>query len=656
MSDLTLTTFRGGVNTTDPPSELDKDQCVVMDNVELHLTSLGGKRKGHTPIDLGTANAFADTDMDAVTFLFRHLPSDDQTAAELWALTQSLDASDYALMRKTTVWSEITPFDDIVATTGLGLRMSAVSFHNKLFLGFKSDENRLHVWDGTSLRRAGLRNPDSLSTPSNTGSGTFSGNRYYRIRWTVQSSGVTILRSEPSDVAAFVPSGSGSAARITKPGSNGESHTHWEVEASINNADFYRIATVVTATSTYDDTIAAYTVGYAATGTLSEQLENYELPYSAEFLVVDEDRLVLGSSFDDDTMTSRVSWTPVFNDPGVGNDERIPLDPTSYLDLDSTDGGGLTGLSRPIQGSFYAFKRSAIYQLTRSGIRSHAYDVVCLTKEKGALKGSIVNAVDQSGNPCVYFMDPVLGPCRLGRAGLQICSWDILDTFRTINLGAVRVCHGLYFPHNRQIRYWLATDDEDYPNFMLVVHLNQIRDDVDGARKGWVTWSTGRSTTALCSCLFSDNIDDDTARSLDLVPFIGLATDEDDDRSFIMRGDIGYQDNEEDYTSLIMSAPFSAGNLLDKTGIMSAALIAEAATDVRVSVRIIINFGLDEGATVYDIDLSPEGSEEQVIRFLDNLSGSDIRMVQFEFGDLTNPTGLWGLNQFVARLRKEDEA
>jgi hypothetical protein len=45
-------------------------------------------------------------------------------------------------------------------------RWQAVSVHGKLFFAYKSDQDRLHVWDGTSMRRVGLKKTTTAPTAS----------------------------------------------------------------------------------------------------------------------------------------------------------------------------------------------------------------------------------------------------------------------------------------------------------------------------------------------------------------------------------------------------------------------------------------------------------------------------------------------------------
>src|SRR6185312_16065401 len=169
--------------------------------------------------------------------------------------------------------------------------------------------------------------------------------RFYRVRYVVKS-GTTILRqSEPSDTVTFTPSGTGAGATITKPASIGEGETHWQIEASFDDANFYIIATEPVATTTFNDE-NPNTIPYSDIGDLDDTDIGSNVPLPAARLVgVDDDRLTLGGSFVNTDLDSRVMWTPVKNDPGLGNSERIPADTDNFRDLDTKEGGGLTGIS-----------------------------------------------------------------------------------------------------------------------------------------------------------------------------------------------------------------------------------------------------------------------------------------------------------------------
>lgn len=665
MADLVIDSLRGGLNETDAPTALAQDACVTAENVEFHKSMLGEKRLGTANVTLTGSAIDLNSLLKSVSWMYRHLPSADESAAELWYLAIPSDGSQaFGLARKTTVWSAITPFDNIDVTRtatsdtpiGRAFRLHAASIHGKMFLAYRSTNatDRLHVWDGTTLRRAGLVAPTAAPSVADTGAAaTFKGKRYYRVRFTVQSAGVTTLRSEPSAVTTFTPSGAGTSARITKPAASSpsEGETHWEVEASINNADFYRITTVVVGTTTYDDSISAYTVGYAANGTLSEDIGDYTLPWSAKFVVTDEDRLLVLGAWENAAYGSRVAWTTVTNEPGVGNDERIPIDTDQNIDLDGNEGGEITAASRSINGVIYVFKIGRIYTLTRTQIRQRAYDINCITKARGAIPGSLVEGVDENGSPALFFLDINVGPCRVDQNGvIHNCGYDIFKTtWRSVNLSAKdAIAHGVHYAGSRQTHWWLATGSSETPTKKIVLQVNHQRPGENGLRRGWATWSSGRSVTAYSSCMFADNVNDGVARSKRLVPFVGLV-ETGGDRNLIQRCDTGTTDSGSSYAATVKTRPFIFGNLLGRFGTLAGVLLAKAATGVTVSLRVIRDFGI-EVSSARDCDLTAtSANEDQVIRPLDNFAQVEMRSVQLEFGDLNSNGGAWEVNMIAAQ-------
>src|SRR3990167_10656019 len=102
MPDLIIGSLRGGANNSDPSIAIDEDQCVQADNVEWIDSMLGERRKGTSAITLPSNIIGGDSDaaLDRVTFLYRHLPTSDETAAELWVL--GVDGTSTAVLVKKT--------------------------------------------------------------------------------------------------------------------------------------------------------------------------------------------------------------------------------------------------------------------------------------------------------------------------------------------------------------------------------------------------------------------------------------------------------------------------------------------------------------------------------------------------------------------------
>lgn len=760
--DFLLDSLRGGLNIADPAASLAKDACTVANNVEFFLSTLGERRKGCEAISLPTA-LVNDLSIEAVSFAFRHLPTNDEGDAELWVLGQSMDGGVHRLFHNVLgVWSEVAwttsgATTDSPIASGL-IEMRGQSFHGKLYLAFKSAVDRLHVWDGTRLRRVGLREPvapgvaqapasatdyanaviansptgywrleeasgnfadssgngktftvvlgvdnfnygaagaiagggfginyalpqtydpadtisvtraavtmwkPSTSTPGsiefwvrpsadtvngtatltrkvvvsmsgasgagvglalvggvggvlraeyrtqagtsfynstplvqdtlyhialvisasgggtwylngvadgvftsgademnaaqlfntfdslsaclvslvdeiavystalsaanvlnhyNLGARTALGSHYYRTRFTTQVAGVTTHRSEPSDATLLPVVASNQQITVSRPALIDENESHWEVEASLDDATYYVIATLPIATTTWADTVNE---GLYATYPLSDPIGTYGLVPSGRLLSVDKDRLVIGASHETVSEDSFLRWTPVGNDPLPGADERLNKTTDPEINLDGREGGGLTSLSRVLNGYFYAFKGSHIYKVMSTGELVGAYDALCITKTRGALPFSLIEASDQAGRPSIYFWDQLVGPMRIGMdAGLQACGADLRPLVARVNIDADRVCHGVYYASKIQVHWWIAVDGATTPNWKAVLQTNEIRSTPElGARRGWsVVPAPARIASALCSCMFANNNETTNPRSRQLVPFIG---------------------------------------------------------------------------------------------------------------------------------------
>jgi hypothetical protein len=639
---LDITSLRGGMNNTDDAIALADDQVVLAENVEWTRSRLGERRRGGLAIDL-TGSPFASC--DRIVWAHRHLPTTDHEDAQLW-LMGITDPSTVVLGYKDTTWHTVTMPDAMTVDGWSEYQVCGQTLHGKLHLAYNSSVDRLHVWETglTALRRSGLAEPDAPTAADTGSAGSFSGTRYYRVRYTVQDgAGATLRRSEPSEVLEFSPSGSKNGAVITKPASISEDETHWECEASLNKVDFYVIATTAVGTTTVTDT-ANSSNGYAASFVLSEDIGNYTVPHAARILIADEDRLLLFGSFEDDTLESSASWTPVYNDTGDGNDERIPLDPVSVVNLDSSEGGAITDASRATAGDIYVGKDDHVYRLVRTGVRSRAYEAHVVSKQRGVIPQSMVDAIDEAGNPTVYFLDKSVGPNRITASGsLQRCGRDLWETWKTVNLDATVVCRSIYYAQTQQVQWRVATGSNLTPNAALVLHTDQIRVDAIGEARGGFSYWTGDACAALTCVLFSDNIDDDTDRSHRLVPLIGGDHD-----GLVWQMDTGSDDNGAAFTATLTTKPYAPGQLQKQIEITTGSVMALAASGVGLVVSAIPNFAVAQARTADAIDLSPAATETVVQRQIDDLGLAECLTVQFSFTDPTDQSGRWELARFSA--------
>lgn len=635
MPDLSLISLRGGMNNTDPAIALPEDQCVLAQNVEFVESMLGERRLGTDAIDLP---AFLSA-RDRVTFLMRHLPTEDETAAQLWALGIT-GTSTAKLGYKTTAWTEVTISDSPVLNGSSPYRWQAVTLHGKIHFFYDNDTDRNHVWDGTSMRRSGFADVTVAPTAADSGgAGTITGTRYGRVRWAALSGTTVLRRSEPSTVRTHSPGGSNAAITWTRPTAPSEGETHWEIELSTDNANFYRMARIAIATTTHTDSVV-YATGYASTGTLSEDIGDYTPLWSARYATAVDDRLMVAGSWEQGALASRVGWTPVYNADGVGNDERMESDTDPTVDLDTYKYGPITGLSEPILGGVWVTKQHAVYKLTKSGKRSAAYEVDLISAALGGIHGSLVSGLDETGQPCLYAIDFEQGPYRIGLGGIKRCGEDLRATWSTLNINATAVVtSAIYYPKKKQVIWCIATGSSNTPDTAIVLHVDKARSFADGVRKGWALW-TGTRAQALTMCLFASNIDANTARTLNLVPFIGL-----EGLGLIHRCDTGHDDNGTAYTATITSKPYWMKSPLHHFEVRAAALHGEAVTGAAVDAKCIRDFGVETTATVSNVSFTPAGSETDVTVPLDSFKGAEMEVGQFQFTDVTAPTAQWRLNR-----------
>ena len=160
---------------------------------------------------------------------------------------------------------------------------------------------------------------------------------------------------------------------------------------------------------------------------------------------------------------------------------------------------GLAGLGNMI----FAFTSSEIFGLVPTENPDTPYRVSKYSATVGAVSHqSIVEAEDENGNPCLYFLDPALGPYRLGRDGLKWVGKDVFDLWS--GFGAYQSAKvpamGLYYKDRRQVWFWWTPDTSgddptsdaaSWPSVMMVLQVNEQRPDEYGdVRGGWSRWTS----------------------------------------------------------------------------------------------------------------------------------------------------------------------
>src|SRR5688572_14739321 len=205
MPEIVISSLQGGLSTKSPTSLLD-NQCGYAQNVEWYKSKCGERRLGTDAIDLTGSPV---ENCDRIVWSFRHLPTGDYKDAQFWFVGINDGTPDTAVWcYKDTTWHTVVPVDElnlVDSDDGYEYQISGASLHGKLFIAYASvtDEvfsdipkDRLHVWDGTTLRRTGLDTPDQPTAADTGGAGSMQTARFYRTRLTLQEGGVTVLRSE----------------------------------------------------------------------------------------------------------------------------------------------------------------------------------------------------------------------------------------------------------------------------------------------------------------------------------------------------------------------------------------------------------------------------------------------------------------------------
>lgn len=326
---------------------------------------------------------------------------------ELWGAANNAGVA--ALARRVSgSWNTVT-FSDTPVVGDLRYMQSAALTH-KFFLAYNSNVNRLHVWDGTTLRRVGFDQASDVTAAALGGTGlTF--NRWYRKRLVELDGSSTVVReSEASPTPVNVSISNKSGVQVTRGTVPTEGETHWIVEAADDDSGvpgtFYQIATVLLATTTYDDTNADIS-GFP----VAPLVGAYIPPPSAKFLLSDTNRILMagcwettGTSDETTPKQNRVWYTPVLGTTDTGDDERIPntVDQKNWIDIGNE--GPITGLLGPLYGDIYVFKEDSVGKLVPTGNVASPYRYVQLSIGIGAVDQRVMTSSEQgTGTPALFF-------------------------------------------------------------------------------------------------------------------------------------------------------------------------------------------------------------------------------------------------------------
>ena len=353
-------------------------------------------------------NAFTDEDLTDAGFtgelqwLGRHVTNDG--VEELWGAANN--SGTVACARKVSgVWTPVTLTDTPAA--GSLTQMHSVSFNGKLYLAYDNAENRLHLWDGTSVRRVGLI-VSGIGSVADTGSGAYTATaRQYRFSQRIKDGSDIVAESELSPLVSFTPSGSGTAARITGPTAV-DSATHWVVYGLISSAgdvyDLYEELAETAIGATYDDSTAP--ASYA--GDAPPELASNIPPPSAKYLATDSTRLIMAGAWETSASAgqtepakNRVWFSRPLAATDVGDDEVVPND----LWLNIGDAGPVTGLGT-MYTEVYAFKLGSTHKLVPTQDPEGPFSRVLISENFGAVgQRCITNGETEDGFGAIFFAD-----------------------------------------------------------------------------------------------------------------------------------------------------------------------------------------------------------------------------------------------------------
>ena len=656
---LGIPDLRGGRNDTDPPMSLPANQCVEALNVDWKDATLCRKRGGADNVSLA-----GDTALNAqIATILRHVPGNTETAAELWAIDS--DFSPWKRLAGSASWANVA-VDDAIATDAYSV--VGASLNGKLFLAYDSTVDRLHVYDTLlatpTVRRVGFTTPGFPAVADSGGAGAYPATlRYYRQRW-LQMSGTTVIRrSEPSASISFTPSGANASVTITKTATDGEAETHWEIEASTDNATWVahqsqlRSAThIVVATTTYVDTtvVGTYTT-YPATDTTGL---HGRFP-SVKYLRTDGNRLLGTGAWeaagaDSGGRNSRVWFTPVLGSADKGDDERVVNTTTqkNFVDLNENDGGFNTGLGGPLNGVPYVFKYRQVWKLRPTGDVATPYlprklrdDIGCIAHK------TIAIGEDEVGRAALYFLSH-RGPYRVTSDGdVQYLGRDNEVTWRSMNLAASAVvAHSVYYPDLHQWWLWIATASASRPDVKMVfdVQLGHVME-IGHVRGGWAK-HTGPSAAADASCLFSNTIG--ATMSRDLKPYISNGTAP---NSTIWKLDVTAttDDAGTNFQAYVKTRPLvTVDDLGRKVGLDEVVLHAATQSGVTITLTIDRDYGVETRTST--VSLTAAGAETRAALKFDGSVMGEGNVMQLQVGDSAAASNTWTLDALTVPLRPQE--
>lgn len=629
-----LSDFRGGRNATDDPLSIGANQVTQMRNGDTWRTALFRKRGG------AAAPAIGSVFTGVISSLIAHFPNNNPAAAELWGCD---DAATPIIGRMAAASTFAAPTLKDNPGSGAGPKVRGASYGGKLFLAYDSAVDRMHVYDpnlaSPSVRRMGLATPGA-PTAANTGAGTYAATiQYGRVRYRIKNGSTVVAQSEPSASVSFTPSGTGSAARWTKPASISESETHWVFEGSPDNVTFYELSEIAVATTTYDNSTNPNAFSNSP---ISPVVNAYANAISWKYVIAAFNRVFGAGSHESGGLQSRVWYTPAKGASDKADDERIPntTNVKNRLDLGEGVGGDVTGFAGPLYGSIYVFKYSQIRKLTPTGSASPAFDVVELSDTRGAIEQECIDVgEDARGRPVIYFLDAQVGPMLTGPVAPIDIGQGVRDQWDSVNLAATaKVGWVRDHPAKGQVWFAWATGANNDPNILAIY---------TKATGAWTVFDTGgKVRLSRCAVLFARTLG--ATMSRDKVLYMGYASA----NNTLLRADTSdTSDDSTAFQALVKTRPyaFNGGQLFRTT---APIIVAKPASGVTLTVTGDCDFGkITRSGTVDLTATADEASAGRVIRKVEGFDITDCTFIQYQIGDASAVANSWQIEQIYVPVQ-----
>lgn len=640
---LVMLDFSGGLNSAEPADQIGASQLADLRNLEFRRGKSLKRRRGST--DPLTNNTIFAANSSVVT-LFRHTPGSSETAMELWGMSNDT-TPELGRVAAGSAWAAVTLGDAITAAADAWF-LRGVSFNGKLFLPYNSSVDRLHVWDGSSVRRVGLAQP-AAPTVADTGAGAYAAIlRYYKVAYLTIDASSNRIYSPLSSSVSFTPSGAGTAARVTRPALLGESETNWSLFGSADDVNYYLLANVAAGTSTFDDSTnpVDYPTVSPANAGLPTGSDYFTPPISGKFLLADGAQLLMAGSHESTALSSTVYYTAALNSSGfsIMDDERIPS--TNRIDVDPQLGGGITGLGGPIYGTPVVFKADRMYVLNPTNDPTLPYTVQLLSDAIGCVSyQSICMGEDENGAPALYWAAR-RGYYRYGVAGLEYLGADIEDLWSTVNLSATYGITAAYHRAAGQVWVFLPTGSDNTPSVRLKFHVARgQRVGGGGVRGGW-TRDDGNGATCTAICMFANT--PGATMSLDLKPYIAKVASTGKvyraDADSVNRDDADAQT----YTAYAITRAFEM-QMGTQFGAQNFYLQGVGESSVTLDVAPRKNFEASDSVTAIAATLATTRGQVAV----PGLEISECQMLQVRVADQSALNQHWTLDRIAVRIREE---